>query len=145
MVTYMVTIYNYMDVTITIITPLIVVLCAKYVYHVLLHCVSHCVVFIFCCNPAWIHIKCDCIHQHLPGSVVVWLSMFNLLKCTLAFFFPWHWESENWLWADIMFEHQTSIDTGIFISSCLINGMTLQLLNCCCCLLGFFFNLSLLK
>lgn len=77
-----------MDVTITIITPLIVVLCAKYVYHVLLHCVSHCVVFIFCCNPAWIHIKCDCIHQHLPGSVVVWLSMFNLLKCTLAFFFP---------------------------------------------------------
>lgn len=41
---------------------------------------------LFCCNPAWIHIKCDCIHQHLPGSAVVWLLVFNLLKCTLAFF-----------------------------------------------------------
>lgn len=44
------------------------------------------VVLTFCCNTAWIHIKCDCIHQHLPGSTVVWLSVFNLLKCTLAFF-----------------------------------------------------------
>lgn len=43
-------------------------------------------VLTFCCNPAWIHIKCDCIPQHLPGSTVVWLPVFNLLKCTLAFF-----------------------------------------------------------
>lgn len=40
-------------------------------------------------DPAWIHIECDCIHQHLlPGSaLLVWLRLFNLLKCTLTFFF----------------------------------------------------------
>lgn len=48
--------------------------------------VSCSVVLTFCCSPAWIHTECDCIHQHLPGSRVVWLSVFNLLKCTLAFF-----------------------------------------------------------
>lgn len=40
-------------------------------------------------DPAWIHIECDCIHQHLlPSSaLLVWLRLFNLLKCTLTFFF----------------------------------------------------------
>lgn len=55
----------------------------KYVLHAVY--VPRSAVLTFC-NPAWIHIKCDCIHQHLPGSAVVWLSVFNLLKCTLAFF-----------------------------------------------------------
>lgn len=86
----------------------------------------------FCCDPAWIHIECDCIHQHLPSSTLVWLRVFNLLKCTLTLFFsfflpPWHWECGTGL----EFEDQTPVDRDTHsTSSCLIDATTLSLLTC---------------
>lgn len=87
----------------------------------------------FCCDPAWIHIECDCIHQHLPGSTLVWLRVFNLLKCTLTLFFFLFFflrDIEN-VETGLEFEDQTPVDRDTHSTSpCLIDATTLSLLTC---------------
>lgn len=83
-------------------------------------------------DPTWIHIECDCIHQHLlPSSaLLVWLWLFNLLKCTLTFFFLfffplWHWESGTGL----ELRDQTPVDRDTLTSSCLIDARNFEFIE----------------